>query len=117
MARCPAVSNAILLGVIADADGDEIEVSVDGDGTVVLEWEHGSAMTLGRVARDKLRELLDRAAMPGQAREYRRPCCDHCNNLAGDPDGHDYGDETAHDGPCEQCADEQAREEAIRDAE
>ena len=32
-----------------------------------------------------------------------RPCCDHCNNLAGDPDGHDYGDESAHDGPCAEC--------------
>jgi len=55
-----------LLGTVADAEGDEIEVSVDGDGTVTLEWEHGSAMTLGRVARDELRELLDRAAMPGR---------------------------------------------------
>lgn len=58
--------NDILLGVIADFEGDEIEVSADADGTVSLEWEHGSAMVLGRVARDQLRELLDRAAMPGQ---------------------------------------------------
>jgi hypothetical protein len=32
-----------------------------------------------------------------------RPCCDHCNNREGDPDGHDYGDESAHDGPCADC--------------
>jgi hypothetical protein len=61
------VSSEVLLGTVVDADGDEIEVSADADGTVTLEWEHGSAMVLGRVARDQLRELLDRAAMPGQA--------------------------------------------------
>ena len=60
-------SDQTLLGRIADADGDKIEVYADGDGTVSLEWEHGCAKILGRVARDQLRELLDRAAMPGQS--------------------------------------------------
>lgn len=41
-----------------------------------------------------------------------RPCCDHCNNGAGDPAGHDYvPGSSAHDGPCEQCASERARRE------
>jgi hypothetical protein len=35
--------------------------------------------------------------------EAGRPCCDHCNNREGDPGGHDYGDESAHDGPCAEC--------------
>lgn len=59
------MASDVLLGTVTDAEGDEIEVSADGDGTVTLEWEHGSAMILGRVARDQLRELLDRSAMPG----------------------------------------------------
>lgn len=41
----------------------------------------------------------DRASLP-------RPCCDHCNNLEGDPDGHDFGDASAHEGPCAGCADD-----------
>lgn len=103
------MSSATLLGVITDPEGDEIEVSADADGTVSLEWEFGAAMVLGRVARDELRELLDRAAMPGQA--CCRPCCDHCNNLQGDPAGHDYTLSGHHAGPCEQCAAERARRE------
>lgn len=54
------------LGSVSDAEGDEIEVFADPDGTAVLRWEHGADMVLGRVSRDKLRELLDRIAMPGQ---------------------------------------------------
>ena len=42
---------------------------------------------------------------------FRRPCCDHCNNGEGDPAAHDYTTDGPHDGPCEECAAEQARRE------
>jgi hypothetical protein len=103
------VASERLLGVIADADGDEIEISADGDGTATLEWEHGSAMVLGPVARDRLRELLDRAAMPGQpapglfghcahcgrdcAVRHTIPCPDGCNNAERQAEAHAADDE------------------------
>jgi hypothetical protein len=63
-------SDEMLLGVIADVDGDRIKVYVDGAaGTVSLEWDYGMVMMLGPGARDQLRELLDRAAMPGRPGE------------------------------------------------
>lgn len=43
----------------------------------------------------------------------QRPCCDHCDNiLAGDPAGHDYdpgGTGNGHNGPCGECAAEEAK--------
>ena len=57
------------------------------------------------------REQVDREAMPGQVPPVAegRACCDHCNNLEGDPSGHDYGDTSAHAGPCDACAAEADR--------
>lgn len=60
-------SSEVLLGTVLDADTDPVEVLSDQDGTVTLRWDHGTDMVFGRTGRDKLRELLDRAAMPGQA--------------------------------------------------
>ena len=57
----------VLLGVVNDGEGDEIRVYADAGGTVSLDWDRGHLMVLGRTARDQLRDLLDRAAMPGQA--------------------------------------------------
>jgi hypothetical protein len=62
----PVASSEVLLGTVLDADADPVHVYADADGVVVLRWEHGTDMVLGRTARDKLREMLDRAAMPGQ---------------------------------------------------
>ena len=59
-------SSEVLLGIVLDADTDPVEVYADADGVVVLRWEHGTDMVFGRTGRDRLRELLDRAAMPGQ---------------------------------------------------
>lgn len=59
-------SDEVCLGSVRDPENDEITVFADGDGTVSLRWEFGADMVFGPVARDQLRELLDRAAMPGQ---------------------------------------------------
>jgi hypothetical protein len=55
------------LGIIETAEGPDVKVFVEPDGTVVF-WEPdtGHTQTLDTAGRDKLRELLDRAAMPGQ---------------------------------------------------
>lgn len=97
-----------------ESDGmDIVTVAVKGDRTMLAFSDSGGMecqVEMGPDARDALRELLDRAAMRGQL--YLRPCCDHCNNGAGDPAGHDYvPGSSAHDGPCEQCASERARRE------
>jgi hypothetical protein len=61
------VSSEVLLGTVLDADTDPVEVYADTwCDVVILRWEHGTDMVFGRTGRDKLRELLDRAAMPGQ---------------------------------------------------
>lgn len=100
----------VTVGGVNLADGRSVEVLRDDDGTVTL-WEpqilRSIILNPGELA--QLRELLDRAAMPGQA--CCRPCCDHCNNREGDQDGHDYTLNGPHDGPCEECAAEQARRE------
>ena len=55
------------LGKVADDEGNDVVVYRDTDGSVVL-WEpdNGHTLTFPPAARDQLRELLDRAAMPGQ---------------------------------------------------
>ncbi|MGH6656559.1 MAG: hypothetical protein ACRDVE_15310 [Actinocrinis sp.] len=63
-------SDWVLLDVI-ESDGESVStVAVKGDRTL-LTFGDGSGMEcqveLGPDARDALRELLDRAAMPGQA--------------------------------------------------
>ena len=103
------------LGVITDTCDREVTVFRHDAGDVRLIGQE-DALEFEPAQRDRLRELLDRAAMPGQPggeppagkAGYSRPCCDHCNNLEGDPDGHDYGNETVHDGPCAACAEEAA---------
>lgn len=50
------------VGSVTDAEGDEIAVFADLDGVAVLRWEHGPDMVLGRVAGNRLRQLLDQAS-------------------------------------------------------
>lgn len=58
----------VILGSVPDAEGGTIDVHREDDGAVWLHWR-GSARvsTLEPGPRDQLRELLDRAAMPGQS--------------------------------------------------
>ncbi len=97
-----------------ESDGADIgTVAVKGDRTMLTFGDASGKVCqveMGPDARDALRELLDRAAMPGQP-AYRRACCDHCNNGEGDPSGHDYTLNGPHDGPCGECASEKARRE------
>jgi hypothetical protein len=52
---------------VADVDGNKIGVSRHVSGAIALEREWaGSTIILPAAERDRLRELLDRAAMPGQ---------------------------------------------------
>jgi hypothetical protein len=62
----------LLLGTVPDADGDTVEVWRNGDGTVslILLREDGDALTFAPGGLDAVRELLDRAAMPGQAEAH-----------------------------------------------
>jgi hypothetical protein len=57
---------------------------------------------------DGFTSIAHRAELLRYLRSGARACCDHCNNLDGDPAGHDYGDESAHDGSCTQCEAEEA---------
>lgn len=74
------MSSEVLLGTVLNADGDPVEVYADTDGVVVLRWEHGTDMVLGRTARDRLRELFDRAAMPGQRNAIPRIVTDRAGH-------------------------------------
>lgn len=62
------MSNDILLGQVRDADGDPVEVWRNSDGTVSLISlrEDEPALTFSPLGLDAVRELLGRAAMPGQ---------------------------------------------------
>ena len=55
------------LGIIETAEGPDVKVFREIDGAVVF-WEPdtGHTQTLDPAERDRLREILDRAAMPGQ---------------------------------------------------
>lgn len=104
------MSSEVLLGDVTDLSGETFEVLAHPSGTVMIRGDQSNRIFLGPLGRDALRGLLDRAAMPGQT--YRVKCCDHCNNLEGDPAGHDYvPGGSAHDGPCGECAAEKARRE------
>lgn len=109
-------------GTVRDHYGDDLAVSVSPDGDVLLvitmnddDEPRSLSVVFAPAARDELRGLLDRAAMPGQTGTgpvaCRRACCDHCNNGEGDPAGHDYTLNGPHDGPCEECAAGKARRE------
>jgi hypothetical protein len=58
----------ILLGTVPDADGDQVEVWRNADGTASLILLRGDepALTFAPGGLDAVRELLDRSAMPGQ---------------------------------------------------
>ena len=58
---------SVYLGSVADEDDTEVKVYREATGAVVL-WapDIGWSERFEAPARDKLRELLDRAAMPGQ---------------------------------------------------
>lgn len=99
------------LGFVLTRQNAHVQVIAKGDGGVSLvDLRTLAALDFDALNLGALLELLDRAAMPGHA--CRRPCCDHCNNREGDPDGHDYvPGGSVHDGPCGQCAAERARRE------
>jgi hypothetical protein len=59
------VSDEVLLGTFTDVSGEDFEVLAKGR-LVMLRGDQCSTVLLGPEARDTLRELLDRAAMPGQ---------------------------------------------------
>ena len=61
------MSDETLLGTFTDASGEGFEVLAKGR-LVMLRGDQCSTVLLGPEARDELRELLDRAAMPGQRR-------------------------------------------------
>ena len=70
-------SDWVVLGRVPDIDGHEVEVSRHVSGVVALNDDDWTFVLMP----DPLRELLDRAAMPGQA--ARHPlygCCDHCEH-------------------------------------
>lgn len=57
----------VKLGTVTLAGGYPLDVLAGADGTVILyEPESTISFTLSDTGRDELRELLDRAAMPGQ---------------------------------------------------
>jgi hypothetical protein len=69
MTRAGTVSTVsdVLLGTVPDADGDPVEVWRNGDETVslILTVRDEDALTFAPGGLDAVRELLDRAAMPG----------------------------------------------------
>jgi hypothetical protein len=79
-------SDETLLGTFTAAFDEDFEVSAKGQ-LVLLRGDQCTTVLLGPVARDKLRELLDRAAMPGQplpeAAPAYDPAIDNCANMPG----------------------------------
>lgn len=61
-----------LVGAIDDLPGCDLEVHVRRDGMIALELGDWN-VDLSPARRDKLRELLDRAAMPGQPADGEPP--------------------------------------------
>lgn len=59
-------SEETLLGTFTDVSGEDFEVLAKGR-LLMLRGDQCSTILLTPVARDKLRELLDRAATPGHA--------------------------------------------------
>jgi hypothetical protein len=59
------VNDETLLGTFTDVSGEGFEVLAKGR-LVMLRGDQCSTVLLGPEARDKLRELLDRAEAPGQ---------------------------------------------------
>lgn len=68
-------SSDVLLGEVPDADGDMVEVWRNGDETVSLISlrEDEPALTFAPGGLDAVRELLGRAAMPGQPADGEPP--------------------------------------------
>lgn len=66
------MSDETLLGEFTDVSGEDLEVLAKGR-LVMLRGDQCSTVLLGPEARDKLRELLDRAAMPGQPADGEPP--------------------------------------------
>ena len=58
-------SARVCVGDVTDAAGNAVSVLAAPDGTVVLLHAETGVTELEPAARDQLRELLDRAAMPG----------------------------------------------------
>jgi hypothetical protein len=64
-----ASDTGTLVGTFTDAGGDVFRVVAHGAGIVEIEADSRDAVlpiVMNRGVADKLRELLDRAAMPGQ---------------------------------------------------
>jgi hypothetical protein len=78
---------SVKLGTVEDEDGFEVEVHREADGAVVL-WAPAISYheRFTPAARDKLRELLDRAAMPGQPAS-----CAYCEDDPDHPDPDNAG--------------------------
>ena len=74
-------SNDVLLGQVHDADGDVVEVWRNADETVSLIslCSNEDAFTFAPGGLDEVRELLDRAAMPGVSVKHGPACgCTPC---------------------------------------
>lgn len=86
-------------GTVRDHYGDDLAVSVSPDGDVLLvitmnddEEQHSLSVVFAPAARDKLRELLDRAAMPG-VRVKHGPGC-QCTPCLAEPSYRTHGEVT-----------------------
>lgn len=60
------MSEPILLGTVTDYAGEQIRIIRRADGIVALNGEYGTWLGFTPDALTDLRDLLDRAAMPGQ---------------------------------------------------
>jgi hypothetical protein len=85
----------VLLGTVPDAGGDEVEVWRNADGTVSLilsadtddyDTDGYRALTFAPGGLDAVRELLGRAAMPGQPAS-----CAYCEDDPDHPDPDNAG--------------------------
>jgi hypothetical protein len=92
-----------LVGMMTDSGGQTIAVVLRAGVTEVIVNPLGRVIRLATAAKHaEFRELLDRAAMPGQVPAVEPapvyPCCGHCfAGPASDPCG------IPHDNPCEEC--------------
>lgn len=86
-----------LAGSVVSANKEDIHVWAHADGRVSLEQpdHEGCDVILSPAERDKLRELLDRAAMPGQP----APCA-YCEDDPDHPDPDDAGSCTCRSPGC-----------------
>lgn len=79
------LKDAVFIDSVTDLRGEELRVWRTPDGNVIIAGDRGSLLAFTPGSLGELRDLLDRAGMPGQVPTVRR--CARCRHVLVDEDG------------------------------